>query len=138
MIRHIYDLPYSECGPLPQCPDPLLFHMNVFIVADKYDIPSLREKIVPEFVLGLQLHWRTEYFVECVQKLCGPQAAHLADAALQVAIADFFTRDPSKLMVHDSLVEMINEDKSLTGRVLAGLLKSAFFKGRCLVIKPGF
>lgn len=134
MIRHMYNLPYNECGILIL--DHLLFHMNVFIVADKYDIPSLREKIVPDFVLDLELLWQTEAFIECVQKLCGPQAVHLADPALQIAIADFFTRDPSKLMHHDSLVKMINEDTSLTGRVLAGLLKTASFKDRCLVIKP--
>lgn len=134
MIRHMYNLPYDVHDLLSS--GPLLFFMNVFIVADKYDIPSLREKIVPEFVLRLQLYWQTEDFVECVQKLCGPQAIHLADSALQIAIADFFTRDLSKLMHHDSLVKMINEDTSLTGRVLAGLLKSASFKDRCLVIKP--
>lgn len=104
--------------------------MNVFIVADKYDVPSLRKAVVPDFALHLQLEWRTEDFAECVQKLCGPQAVHMADPALQIAIADFFTSEPSRLMHHDSLEKMINEDTSLTGRVLVGLLKSAAFRDR--------
>ncbi|KAI4732100.1 hypothetical protein E4T49_00140 [Aureobasidium sp. EXF-10728] len=94
----------------------LVLCLNVFIVADKYDVISLRQKVIPNFR-------QTETFVESVKKLCGPDAIHLADPSLQTAVVDFLIADISKITHHSSLVKIIEEDKSFTGRVLAGLLK---------------
>jgi hypothetical protein len=123
MIRHIYDLPYAqEVTESYTSNEDLVFCLNVFIVADKYDIASLRQKVVRDFLKLLQNLWKTSEFVECVQKLCGPEAIHLADTSLQTAVASFFTNNMSKLSYHKSLVKMVEEDKSFTGRILAGLL----------------
>lgn len=124
MILHIYDTPYAlECPDSPS--DDLIFCMNVFIVADKYDVPCLRRKVLPDFLRLLQITWKTPEFVECVQKLCGPDAIQLADLALYAAVSEFFANNLSKITYHKSLVEMVEEDKSFSGRVLAGLLKPA-------------
>ncbi|CAD0112091.1 unnamed protein product [Aureobasidium uvarum] len=70
MLRHIYGLPYIALEitkPNSGCEETLMFCLNVFIVADKYDVIGLRQKIVPDFLLLLQGHWETEKFVECVK-----------------------------------------------------------------------
>jgi hypothetical protein len=122
MIRRIYDIPYARKN-VEISDEDLVFCMNVFIIADKYDVPSLREKVVPGFMAEIQSAWYSKEFVECVQKLCGPDAIHLADSALQEAVAGFFINNMSKLTYHDSLVMMIKGDKSFTGRILAGMLE---------------
>ncbi|KAI4723123.1 hypothetical protein E4T48_00673 [Aureobasidium sp. EXF-10727] len=128
MLRHIYDLPYIAQGITELTSDSgenLGFCLNFFIIADKYDVISLRQKVVPDFLVLLQGAWQTETFVESVKKLCGPDAIHLADPSLQTAVVDFLIGDVSKITHHSSLVKMIEQDKSFTGRVLAGLLKPA-------------
>ncbi|KAI4765841.1 hypothetical protein E4T52_02818 [Aureobasidium sp. EXF-3400] len=126
MIRHVYDLPYAQAVTESYTShEDLVFCMNVFIVADKYDVASLRQQIVPDFLRLLQKTWKIAEFVECVQKLCGPDAIQLADPTLQAAVSEFFTNNLSKITYHSSLVKMVEEDKSFTGRVLAGLLIAA-------------
>lgn len=44
MIQHIYDMPYDKNDQARN--EPLLFQVNVFITADKYDVPTLRTSVV--------------------------------------------------------------------------------------------
>lgn len=127
MLRHIYDSPYAQqvMGTTGSSGESLIFCLNVFIVADKYDVAGLRQKVVHDFRVLLQRAWTSEAFVVCMKKLYGPDAMHLADSSLQTAIADFFVDNMSKITHHKSLVTMIEEDKSFTGRILAGLLRTA-------------
>ncbi|KAH0003523.1 hypothetical protein KCU78_g13861, partial [Aureobasidium melanogenum] len=126
MMRYIYDLPYAQqvTDTPGSSEESLIFCLNVYIVADKYDVIGLRQKIVPDFRVFLQRTWRSEEFIGCVKKLYGPDTINLADTSLQTAVADFFVDNISKINHHKSLVEMIEGDKSFTGRILAGLLKA--------------
>lgn len=52
MIRHIYDYPYDlsyESGPPLSSITGLVFHINVFAAADKYDVHSLRKLVLDKF-----------------------------------------------------------------------------------------
>lgn len=51
MVRHLYDLPYDQASVLfaKSTSADLMFHINVFEVADKYDVPSLRVLSVGKF-----------------------------------------------------------------------------------------
>ncbi|KAG9652273.1 hypothetical protein KCU95_g5252, partial [Aureobasidium melanogenum] len=123
MIRHIYDLPCAkQVTDTTGSEENLVFCLNVRIVADKYDVVRLGQTVVPDFCVLLQRTWKSQGFVGCVNKLCGPDAIYLADSSLQTAIADSFV-DMSKITHHKSLVTTIQEDKSFTGRILASLLK---------------
>ncbi|KAH0361368.1 hypothetical protein KCU65_g8744, partial [Aureobasidium melanogenum] len=125
MMRYIYDLPYAQqaTDTSGSSEESLIFCLNVFIVADKYDVIGLRQKVVPDFRVLLQRTWRSEEFLSCVKKLYGPDALRLADRSLQIAVADFFVDNMSKITHHQGLVAIIQGDKSFTGRILAGLLK---------------
>ncbi|KAL2026510.1 hypothetical protein VTO58DRAFT_102490 [Aureobasidium pullulans] len=142
MIRHIYDLPYAvttnkdgQDGNVAYAPEECLkFQLNVFMVADKYHVSCLCKQVVPEFLSLLQVTWTTEVFAECVQKLCGPEAIVMADSSLQAAVATFFANNMSKITHHESLVKMIQQDQTFTGRVLAGILTSTLDSTRHLVV----
>ncbi|KAG9676938.1 hypothetical protein KCU99_g2159, partial [Aureobasidium melanogenum] len=124
MLRYIYDMPYAhQVTDHSSFEEDLVFCLNVFIVADKYDVTGLRRKVVPDFRLHLERTWRSETFVACMKKLYGPESIHMADPSLQTAVADFFVDNMSKIVHHQSLVTMIEQDNSFTGRILAGLLK---------------
>lgn len=109
MIRHIYDLSYNQEQP-STFQERLIFCMNVFIVADKYDIASLRQKVVPDFSDYLQSAWQSDEFAECVKKLCGPNAIHLADPSLQVL--NSLMSKVSWVVSLESFCEMFNSQVS--------------------------
>ncbi|KAH0270730.1 hypothetical protein KCU91_g7877, partial [Aureobasidium melanogenum] len=139
MLRYIYDMPYAhQITGSSTLEEDLIFCLNVFIVADKYDVAGLRRKVVPDFRLHLQRTWSSEAFVVCVKNLYGPDAIYMADPSLQTAITDFVD-NMSRIAHHKSLVTMIEEDKSFSGRVLASLLKPTTGSIRYLSVchKPG-
>ncbi|KAI5200832.1 hypothetical protein E4T38_06359 [Aureobasidium subglaciale] len=125
MMCHIYDMPYADTFTNKSdiyIEGSLTFLLNVFIVADKYFVPCLREKVAPEFTTHLEIVWGSDEITVCVEKLCGPEAVQLANSSLQVAVAKLFNDEPSKIMYHSSVRNMIEQDKSFAGRVLTGLL----------------
>ncbi|KAG9598890.1 hypothetical protein KCU77_g6244, partial [Aureobasidium melanogenum] len=62
MLRYIYDMPYAhQITGSSTLEEDLIFCLNVFIVADKYDVAGLRRKVVPDFRLHL-LARKPEYF----------------------------------------------------------------------------
>lgn len=138
MIRYMYDFRYDEDFGEEMESDTHPFldtsslnaHLDVFIVADKYDVPSLRHKVVPKFAGLMEISWNTEDFVASMQRLCGPDAVQLADNSLQAVAAEFFANNISKVRQHAALVRMIQEDKSFAGRVLAGLLNPSLSSAR--------
>lgn len=83
-MRHIYDMPYAEQSTgTSSFENDLIFCLNVFIVADKYDVTGLRQKVAPDFHTHLQRTWQTEAFVRCFKKLFGPDAIRLIARPLQ-------------------------------------------------------
>lgn len=58
MLRYIYDMPYAhQVTDHSSFEEDLIFCLNVFIVADKYDVTGLRRKVVPDFRLHLERTW---------------------------------------------------------------------------------
>lgn len=93
IIRHIYGFPYDcsyDAGPPPLAIlTDLMFHINVFAAADKYDVPSLRMIVVEKFAQLMTHKWSAsrEEFCAAVQRLCGPEAVMFADNSLQAFAA---------------------------------------------------
>jgi len=54
MMQHIYGLPYDQPPNAEAAANKdLLFHVGVFAVADKYDVPTLRVLVVSKFKILL-------------------------------------------------------------------------------------
>lgn len=131
MIRHIYDLPYDKMleentvddSAAYSTNEDLLFHINVYAVADKYDITSLRPIVVKKFEDLMEITRESDDFVASIQKLTGPSIGYVADPSLQAAAAAFCAKHLHKLVKQDNFVEMIQDEGPFVGRLLVGYLK---------------
>lgn len=129
MVRHIYDLPYDQVASpgtsFTTIIADLMFHINVFETADKYDVPSLRALVVVKFTQLMGQSWssNTEEFCKAIQRLCGPGAAHLADRSLQAAAASFCSAHILDLIQLEGFVNMLEEGEPFAGRLLTAVLR---------------
>ncbi|THW55440.1 hypothetical protein D6D19_10685, partial [Aureobasidium pullulans] len=92
MFKHLYGMSYNK-QEYPRCDEDLPeFHLDVFILGDKYDVPCLRlaaRKVLQEFMgddfqdgdFGLSS-------ILVIQKLLGPDAAQFADRSLELHIEE--------------------------------------------------
>jgi hypothetical protein len=89
MIQHICDSEQTIylSSPIPD----LMFHVNVFAAADKYDVPSLRVLVVSKFVQLMNRRWSNsqQEFCTVVRHLYGPTAPNFADTSLQQSAITF-------------------------------------------------
>lgn len=124
MIRHIYD-PSQTTYPSSPITD-LMFHVNVFAAADKYDVPCLRVLVVKKFPQLMDQKWSTsqQEFCTVVQRLCGPAAARFADPSLQKATAAFCLHNTKGLIKSDAFVSMLEGCGPFAARLLTSTLRS--------------
>ncbi|KAG9652277.1 hypothetical protein KCU64_g8417, partial [Aureobasidium melanogenum] len=125
MIRHIYDLFYEQDLFTSQFILDLMFHVNVFAAADKYDVPSLRAVVVHKFPQLMNQRWSTSQteFCKVIQRLCGPNAANFADESLQASAASFCSEHIMDLIKLDPFVSMLEEGEPFAGRLLTAVLR---------------
>lgn len=102
MLRHMYNLPYSH---LPETKDENFmfeFHIKVFMLADKYDCPSLRSAAVSNFCQclcrctdNLSNGWSSQdtpdppTVYKAIANICGPPARLTADLSLRHEVSKF-------------------------------------------------
>ncbi|THZ27066.1 hypothetical protein D6C91_02389 [Aureobasidium pullulans] len=127
MVRHLYDLPYDQASVLfaKSTSADLMFHINVFEVADKYDVPSLRVLSVGKFAWLMESIWsiKKEEVCQAIQRLCAPNAVSFADRSLQASAATFCSAHILDLIKIDSFVKMLEEGEPFAGRLLTAVLK---------------
>jgi hypothetical protein len=118
MIRHIYDA--GQTVYLSSPITDLMFHVNVFAAADKYDVPSLRLLVINKFTQLLNQRWSTsqQEFCTIVQRLCGPGAAVFADTSLQETAATFCSEHIRGLVRSDPFVNMLEDCGPFATRIL--------------------
>lgn len=132
MICHIYDLLYDQyLYPAPPITD-LMFHVNVFATADKYDVPSLRALVVLKFTQLMNQKWSVSQVEFCtvIQRLCGPDAASFADRSLQASAASFCSEHITDLIKLDPFVSMLEEGEPFAGHLLTAVLRG---KASCVM-----
>ncbi|THX75707.1 hypothetical protein D6D04_07222 [Aureobasidium pullulans] len=127
MIRHLYDLPYDQASVLfsGSASADLMFHINVFEAADKYDVPSLRALVVGKFTGLMEQIWsaKREEVGKAIQRLCAPGAVSFADKSLQASAASFCSSHIMDLIQIDSFVTMLEEGEPFAGRLLTAVLR---------------
>jgi hypothetical protein len=133
MIRHTYD-PSQTVYPSSPITH-LMFHVNVFAAADKYDVPSLRVLVVNKFTQLMKQRYSTsqQEFCTTIQHLCGPAAASFADTSLQKATASYCSDNIRSLIKLDAFVSMLEECGPFTVQLLTTTLrhKSVIETYRC-------
>jgi len=124
MIRHIYDP--GQTIYLSSPTTDLMFHVNVFTAADKYDVPSLRVLVVKRFAQLMEQKWSTsqQEFCKVIQRLCGPAAARFADPSLQKAAAKFCSDNIRGLIKLDTFVDVLEECGPFATHLLTTALRN--------------
>jgi len=104
MLRHMYNLPYSQAKAFGS--DTLKFHIDVFMLADKYDCPSLRSAAVSSFRhtadLSITSGFNTGFgsLINNIANLCGSNAVQTADPSLRDTALNFCAVNYSKLFTY--------------------------------------
>lgn len=135
MLRHIYTLSYHEIlyDPLnhfPQVPSTstynfhLLYNLEMFILADKYDVPSLRTLAVSAFMQELPNTLVDVVLGDVCQRLFGIVCA---DRTLQEKLLEFVFKKIRILVLHngDFMDRLFGRElfgKKITRKVLKAVL----------------
>lgn len=133
MIRHLYYLPYDqmidekqevnkgiahEKGKSHLSMD-LMFHVNVFKIADKYESPSLRVLVVENFIPLVKASWETPEFVSSVKAIWSPTSSSPADRSLQEAVKTLCGDRMPELIIRDDFTTMLKERDAFLGSFFA-------------------
>ena len=108
---------------------PLVIHVHVYILADKYDIPPLQNLAISKFKLAVNSEWKTEAFAEAIRLVYGRIIA--TDDPLRDVVVDFASKHTANLLRHNVAFKTMMEDVGEFGRDLAMKLSER------LVSRPG-
>lgn len=107
MLRHMYNLPYSQSLKSESCDNVYKFHFDVFMLADKYDCPSLRHAAASNFRRAADESLNKRYsfdgpsnmllLIEVIPHLCGPDARQTADCSLRNEVLNFCVVNYTKM-----------------------------------------
>lgn len=128
MFKHLYGMTYGRQEyPRPE-EDLPEFHLDVFILGDKYDVPCLR-LAARKALLALMskefeeyTFWDSSIFV--IQKLLGPDAAQLADRSLELQIERRVLSHARLLLLDDTF-----RSELVRGKMLKPSIADVFMKG---------
>lgn len=123
MLRHIYELPYDQI--IDQDPDVknenLIFHVNTFVAADKYDVPTLRTAVVETFKALMETSWESEEFAQAIKSVW--RHGSPADHSLQLAAGEFCSGHVRELIQQEQFKEMIETEEPFLGNMLTKMLE---------------
>ena len=136
MLKHIYGMPfggeYSYSYPyrFEFCSNTFENIIRVFIMADKYDIPSVRIAAISEIEDFLYSTNRPEQdpdedildVSEWIAKICGPDAPQLADSRLRDVLSEWVTETWDVLFQNPHYTEKIEDGSLLDTDLTANLL----------------
>lgn len=89
MLNHFYNDDYNNhIGQNNPIRDHSILHLEIFLLADMYDAPSLREAAKQRFIKGMTnaAKWHSPIHdeqIEVFQRVVGPEAVQFADVSLQ-------------------------------------------------------
>ncbi|KAH0017826.1 hypothetical protein KCU78_g7411, partial [Aureobasidium melanogenum] len=93
MFKHLYGLNYEKQEMPTHITDVVGFHLEVFMLGDKYDISSLRVEAAARFIHAVQGEMRPssalgiqDQTIYAIRRLLGPHAVHCADQSLTTKI----------------------------------------------------
>lgn len=132
MLRHMYNLPYSESLEPTSADNVYKVHFDVFMLADKYDCPSLRQAAVSNFrrtadksVRKLSHYYRSTNmlsFIEIIPHLCGTDARPTADSSLRNKALKFCVVNYTKLFELTSFREQLKDGNMFDEDAMVKLL----------------
>jgi hypothetical protein len=120
MFKHLYGLNYEKQEMPTHITDVVGFHLEVFMLGDKYDISSLRVDAAARFIQALQREIRSDYLVSirdptiyAIRRLLGPHAVHLADQSLTTSVKDLVFKNSTRFFSHRTFRKLLGTGNML-------------------------
>jgi D-hexose-6-phosphate mutarotase len=124
----MYLLPY----PQPNVKDGsnvFKFHINVSMLADKYDCPSLRNAAVAKFHRSANVfhkYWQIQdtldNLISAIAELCGPDAQQAADLYLRNEALSFCAANHGRIFINVEFQKKVQDSSLFDGEAMAKLL----------------
>ncbi|KAH0384981.1 hypothetical protein KCU92_g3911, partial [Aureobasidium melanogenum] len=127
---HDHTWSWESSIPMTQC-------IDLYLLADKYDIPELRRNVDLSFYASASNDLRDlvdktvseTVFVDCIARICGPDSPQLADDTLAKTVMDLCQEFSTTLLQNRAFLQRYkkgelfnNETAAAFGMVLAGRL----------------
>ncbi|KAG9667784.1 hypothetical protein KCU99_g739, partial [Aureobasidium melanogenum] len=113
MLRHMYNLSYSP-SKFKNVSKLLKLHIDVFMLADKYDCPSLRRAAASNFHdaadKALDIGMPT-FLMKTIPAICGPDACQTADLSLRDTLLSFCATHYARLFRFDIFRDALRDGK---------------------------
>ncbi|GAB7356779.1 hypothetical protein MBLNU459_g7673t2 [Dothideomycetes sp. NU459] len=141
MIRHCYNLAYDETiddtivdnkdnilgeGGGKSTIKDLIFHIDTFVLANKYDVPSLRILVIEKLEKRMLISWKNPEFADAVKAVWSLDNNSLVDPALRDLVLAFCSDRMPSLIKIPRFVDMIEKEEPFLGK----LLRLTFDSGR--------
>jgi hypothetical protein len=105
------------------------FHIDVFMLADKYDCPSLRNAAVAGFRRSTDAFrrlWQRQSIlddpIEAIAELYGPDAQQAAVLSLRNEALSFCAANYTKIFIYERFQERVKDGSLFDGEAMAKLL----------------
>ena len=122
MLKHMYGTTYMPSIPKStfDCIEFLEQHVSAYIVADKYDCPSMRIAIISavhsDILVTDALYHRDDRCTALIAQVCGPESPQLADPTLRQVFMDWISA---------SFLVFYQENQAFRDSIVAGTLLDA-------------
>ncbi|KEQ59841.1 uncharacterized protein M437DRAFT_20548, partial [Aureobasidium melanogenum CBS 110374] len=117
MIRHIYDLPFNDQERTPRTnlkQMDIAFHIDTFLAADEYDVPTLRDEVLYVFWKVMMMSWEVPSFFYEISNLC---RLSTGDCRLRELAVSFCVKHASMLFEESSWAQQLLSQDPLFGRL---------------------
>jgi hypothetical protein len=130
MLRHMYNLPYLQPN-IKEEGNLLNFHVDVYMLADKYDCPSLRNVAVINFrrtadrylsSWGLRVTLDKCSLFKTIAEFCGPDAQQTADLSLRHEALKFCAFNYASFFTHKDFQKQVKDGTMFDADAMAELL----------------
>ncbi|KAK6003108.1 hypothetical protein QM012_000953 [Aureobasidium pullulans] len=135
MLEHLYGLTYRKQEIPCSEGSSAGFHLEVFMLADKYDIGSLRLQAAARFISFTKKEYRQggiengvlrDRTIYALQKSLGPKAVQLADQSLSKWAEEFVLKESVGLFSDVTFRELMGQGLMLNGDLGAKFLEEVF------------
>ena len=122
MLRHIYDIPFNDQDSAPVSNVKQMdigFHISTFLVADEYDVPTLRDEVVHGFERVMLMAWDQPQFFSEINDLCRLVSA---DCRLRELAVAFCVKHASTLFGDSCWVQSARDHDQSFGKLLIAVV----------------
>lgn len=125
MLRFMYSFDYQTTSDIAD----MIFHATVYQVADKYDIPTLKQLSSEKFNASIGDGWQSDDFPSVVKIIY--ETTPLADRGLRDLAIEVTRKNIDKLLVQENFTSMLREVADFSADLIPFLSHSDLQAHQC-------